>query len=165
MPDVDPCLPWIRPGWVGVELGVCQGRSSRALLERGAAHLYLVDPWEDHLEYLEGMTHKANYLETLRQVAPFAGRYTVLRMTSADAAARVPEIDFAWIDGNHRYEWVKADLEAYWPKVRPGGVLCGHDYHDTPPHVGVKSAVDEFARDRSLAVIDVYPCWVIEKHA
>ena len=36
MPDVDPLLPYIEPGWVGVEIGVSQGKSAQALLDHGA---------------------------------------------------------------------------------------------------------------------------------
>jgi hypothetical protein len=37
-------------------------------------------------------------------------------------------LDFVFIDGDHRYECVKADIEAWLPKVKPGGILAGHDY-------------------------------------
>jgi hypothetical protein len=37
-------------------------------------------------------------------------------------------LDFVYIDGNHRFEQVVADLAAWAPKVRPGGIVAGHDY-------------------------------------
>jgi predicted O-methyltransferase YrrM len=55
-------------------------------------------------------------------------------------------LDFVFIDADHSYEGCKADIEAWFPKVKPGGLLSGHDY-DNPdfPEFGVKRAVDEFA--------------------
>ena len=36
-------------------------------------------------------------------------------------------IDFMFIDGDHRYSQVTKDINAWWPKIRKGGILCGHD--------------------------------------
>jgi hypothetical protein len=48
-------------------------------------------------------------------------------------------IDMVFIDANHTYDAVKADIEAWLPKVRK--IICGHDYADGWP--GVKQAVNE----------------------
>lgn len=46
-----------------------------------------------------------------------------------------------YVDGDHSYEGAKADILAWWPKIRPGGYMCGHDY---VPHMpGVVRAVTE----------------------
>ena len=50
-------------------------------------------------------------------------------------------IDFCFIDGSHEYEDVKADILAYLPKVKKGGILSGHDYDSI--WAGVIQAVDE----------------------
>lgn len=50
-------------------------------------------------------------------------------------------IDFCFIDGSHEYEDVKADILAYLPKVKRGGILSGHDYDKI--WSGVIQAVDE----------------------
>lgn len=49
-------------------------------------------------------------------------------------------LDLVFIDADHSYEAVKADIAAWEPKVRPGGILCGHDYGVFP---GVTRAVNE----------------------
>ena len=50
-------------------------------------------------------------------------------------------IDFVFIDAAHDYENVKADLNAWYPKVKLGGFIGGHDY---PGYDGVVKAVNEF---------------------
>jgi hypothetical protein len=60
---------------------------------------------------------------------------------------------------------VQADIAAWWPKVQPGGILCGHDYGatwDRRGNWGVSRAVDEFAgRERlELFIADEYIWWV-----
>lgn len=54
----------------------------------------------------------------------------LIQLPSVMAAGAYPDgsLDFVWIDGDHRYDAVLADLRAWWPKVKPGGVLAGHDY-------------------------------------
>ena len=54
----------------------------------------------------------------------------VLNMTSLEAAKVIPDnsLDICFIDANHIYENVKADILAYLPKIKPGGILCGHDF-------------------------------------
>lgn len=51
--------------------------------------------------------------------------------------------DLVYLDGDHSFETVKAEIETYWPLLPAGGWLGGHDYTDTPaPGDGVKDAVD-----------------------
>lgn len=52
--------------------------------------------------------------------------------------------DFAWLDGDHAYEDVRADLLAYRPLMAMGGILAGHDYDPSFP--GVIQAVDELCQ-------------------
>lgn len=66
---------------------------------------------------------------------------TPLKMDSVTASTRFQDnsLDFVFIDANHHYEFVKKDIEAWYPKVKPGGTIAGHDYIRE-----VKQAVDEF---------------------
>lgn len=53
-------------------------------------------------------------------------------------------LDLIFIDGEHSYEAVKNDIEAYLPLVRKGGIICGHDYLEfNQPGYGVNKAVEE----------------------
>ena len=83
-------------------------------------------------------------------------RVGLLRAYSPAAAKEFADgwLDFVYVDANHSYPAVAADLHAWWPKVRPGGFLAGHDYVDGViggSVYGVKTAVADFAREVGLA--------------
>lgn len=60
-----------------------------------------------------------------------------------------PLLDFIYLDAGHTYDEVLLDLRTWVPLLRPGGILCGHDYWKVFP--GVIEAVDEFCH-RELGV-------------
>jgi len=61
------------------------------------------------------------------------------------------ELDFVFIDADHSYQATKSDITAWWPKLRPGGLLIGHDYNpDRFP--GVCRAIDEFAQQKQPSI-------------
>jgi hypothetical protein len=68
-----------------------------------------------------------------------------IRGQSADAATLFPDgyFDMVYLDADHSYESVKADLKAWLPRVRPGGWIAGHDYTDSWNCGGVIRAVNE----------------------
>lgn len=55
---------------------------------------------------------------------------TPLKMTSIEASKQFEDnsIEFCFLDGDHSYESIKADIEAWLPKVKHGGVIAGDDY-------------------------------------
>ena len=169
MADCDAILPLIQPGWTGVEIGVKLGDSSLVFLGRGCT-MYLVDPWTDYSESTE--VHFAGdhggdaaYEEVQRRVRPFADRVTILRMMSDRAAPCIPtELDFVFIDGNHRASYVRRDVELYWPKVRSGGLLAGHDYTYVEGICEVRPVVDQFIASNPGTYLEVFSgSWVVRK--
>lgn len=56
-------------------------------------------------------------------------------------------LDLVFIDADHSYAAVRADIDAWMPKVRAGGILAGHDYNNTTKYgnyfKGVDRAVEE----------------------
>ena len=101
--------------------------------------------------FLEASTAVLSRLAPLRSDLFGAGRRRhVLVQASPQAARNFADdaLDFAFIDGNHLYESVQGDIFAWWPKIRAGGLLAGHDYGvygDANGKWGVRRAVDEFA--------------------
>lgn len=147
----------------GAEIGVFRGDTSEALLrEIPDLELWLVDPWRPYggasrvgegsqQSFDQAMAAALFWTEFARH------RRFILREPSTFAATRFDqaELDFVFVDANHTYEHVCADIKAWWPKVRPGGLLMGHDYGvygDATGQWGVRRAVDEFvtATDREL---------------
>ena len=75
------------------------------------------------------------------------GVVVIHRSASADAAAQFEDasLDWVYVDGNHLYDYVWADLELFAPKIRPGGLLAGDDYGAAGWwDDGVRRAVDRF---------------------
>jgi FkbM family methyltransferase len=149
----------------GVEIGVQRALYSAQLLASWkGSHLISVDPWSEapSAEYIDianvkQAEHDQIYAEACNRLAVFGSRSTIWRETSAEAAKRVPHhsLDFVYIDARHDYASVMEDLEAWFDKVRPGGVFAGHDYIDgmfPAGEFGVKSAVDKFFSQRGIAV-------------
>jgi GR25 family glycosyltransferase involved in LPS biosynthesis len=66
-------------------------------------------------------------------------------------------LDFVFIDAAHDYASVKKDLEAWYPKIKPGGIIAGHDYR---PDVGVFSAVNDFFKEKEN-VTTKGSCWFV----
>lgn len=144
---------------VGAEIGTQQGLYAKYLLENTGLFLYLIDIWK-HLEDYKDIAnvtdkeHEANLILAKQNVAPFAGRYEIIRDFSVSAATRFSkaELDFVYIDANHSYQATIDDLNAWFPKVRIGGLIAGHDFLDGDDicgsKFGVKSAVTEFMEER-----------------
>jgi hypothetical protein len=160
------CLPGmleLMGAQAGVEVGVQRGEFSAYLLANWPGKLWLVDPWEAQgpayadVANVSDAEHEANYQATLEALRPFAGRYDIIRGYSACAAGFFEDgaLDFVYLDGNHGYEAVTLDLNAWWPRLRGGGLLSGHDFLDYDGPLGsfqVRQAVLEFAAERERRV-------------
>lgn len=129
------------------ELGCAEGYFSRDMCEWGAKKLYMVDLW-DHIPHQSGdgaesvEWHRKNYIEAMERVRGFP--VEVLRGYTWRMAEYVPDnsLDLLYVDACHMYECVKRDLQAWYPKVKKGGVIAGHDVNNTD--YGVSQAVTEF---------------------
>jgi hypothetical protein len=158
-------------GAVCAEIGTWRGDFARwILMGRRPKLLYLVDPWEYRSEgayeraRFGGRTNDgqaemdAMHSDVLRRFRKHIqrGQVQVRRSRSAEAAGSfaADTLDWVYIDGDHTYEGVMADLEAYFPTVKPGGCIAGDDYgHAGWWEDGVTRAVDEFASRGELTVI------------
>lgn len=69
---------------------------------------------------------------------------------SVEAASLFPDhsLDLLFVDGDHSLAGCYADLLAWSPKLRPGGVFFGHDY---VPGEGVHQAVERFTQENDLS--------------
>jgi predicted O-methyltransferase YrrM len=136
-----------RQGARFVEIGSWYGKSSALMaveIINSGKHIWFdcVDPWSDGGPDLKHKQVKGLYEAFLKNMAPVMRVITPVRMLSLEAAPLYPDgsLDLVLIDGSHVYEDVLADIHAWAPKVRPGGVLAGDDYG----WPGVKQACDEY---------------------
>jgi len=102
---------------------------------------------------------QTNYEKTLANVSPWKDRVDIRKGWSTEVATSVPDASasFIFIDAGHTYAEIMDDLNAYWSKLAVGGILAGDDYvdgwvEDAQYTFGVKSAVDDFAREKSSRV-------------
>ena len=118
----------------GAEIGVEQGKYSEVLLASNPGlTLYCVDAWaryrgyRDHVdqEKLDGF-----YRATEERLAPYDA--VLVRGYSMDVVSKFKKesLDFVYIDANHRLPWVVNDIWRWGERVRPGGIVAGHDYTD-----------------------------------
>jgi len=117
------------------EVGCATGESTTLFMESGKIGLlYAVDAWHDAADAKDPLVsqYPAAEQEALfdRRMVGHAGRLRKLKGLSVAMAAQVPDgsCDFVYIDACHLYEAVSADLRAWRPKVRSGGLLGGHDF-------------------------------------
>jgi len=162
---------------IGAEIGVQSGNYSKVILDFSKLHLVLIDAWRHLDDYPDkANTSTANHLtlmnNTLKTLMPaHEGRFTLIRELSIVAAGLFPDnfFDFLYLDANHSRKAVEEDLMTWWPKVKTGGVIGGHDYLDLEDEVnsfGVKSAVDKFFLKKNIAVAVIdppFPTWYTYK--
>lgn len=145
---------------VGVEVGVWRGlNASRLLKDNKNLFLYLVDRWkypDENDSYFHGkdtMVTKNTqkdfdkaYEETISNLKKYKGRFRIIKTDSISASESFEDnsLDFVFIDGDHTYEGALKDIESWYPKVKNGGFISGHDYDGPERHFGVKDAVDDF---------------------
>ena len=161
----------------GAEIGVFKGAFSEYLLRHwNGRKLFSVDPWREFGdEYsdicnLKQEEHNRVHDDVKQKLSAFGDRSVVFRGTSEEFCQTVSaqQLDFAYIDAQHHYEAAKQDINLWYPKIRPGGILAGHDYLDgdfDEGRFGVKSAVDEFVREKGLTLLvskePEWPSWFI----
>lgn len=145
----------------GVEVGVENGDNALSMLANlRFQKLYLVDEYKD---FIEGgkIREAARWLPVARKRLNKYDNVEFIVQSSVNASKSVPDnLDFVYIDANHAYDYIKEDIAAWYPKVRNGGVIGGHDI--TWP--GVYWAVTEFVQKNNLYLYTSTPCdwWVVK---
>jgi hypothetical protein len=156
-------------GGIAVEIGVWQGEFSSTIIELMAPDkLVLIDPWahiedDSHSEAFVGRTGKTKMDKIFDSVIKQfdaeikSGQVAMIRDFSVPALAQFADqtISFAYVDGDHSYEGVSADLAALFPKMKRGGIMAFDDYHRRGWWGdGVIRAINEFlgAHPRDLRI-------------
>lgn len=162
---------------IGVEVGTLYGEFMETIMNQWqGVGLYCIDPWEKQpSDVYREPVNDSDWHEIFRaaqfRASKFPGRVALMPGYSPEAASafRTGEFDFVYIDARHDFNAVHADLRAWWPKVRNGGLFSGHDYrveHSDSQCCDVKTAVDEFCSEMNLPAPHFTPScqsWWMEK--
>jgi len=169
-PGRDPVdlVKWMPQCDLFVEIGVYAGEFSRFILESGKVKtLVAVDPWSNGYDAADGASEsdlRGAERAFDERLAPWLadGRCRKIKLPSLEAARVFHEgqICMVYIDACHTYEAVKADIRTWRPKIKPGGILAGHDYAGW---AGVRQAVDEVAGVPQITFIDASWATVMPK--
>jgi len=133
----------------GAEIGTANGVYAKILCQLvPGLHLLCIDPWQAyHMISQEKCDER--YAEARERLLPFNAE--LIRKPSLEAVKDVPlaSLDFVYIDGNHEFDAVMQDIIQWAPRVRPGGMVTGHDYYHFY-RSGVIQAVDVYTRVHNI---------------
>jgi len=148
-----PAYRQFKDGFIGVEVGTFEGFLTDLVLKfKKPSKYYIVDPYavyNDITGSLSGL--KQDQWDVI--YASVCQKYKdkpyveVIRKTSAEAAKDFSDesLDFVYIDGDHKQQSVYNDICAWFPKVKKGGFIAGHDYWEHQ----VKAGVWQYLAERS----------------
>lgn len=139
-----------------VEIGSHLGESTSIFLGfKKIQQIYCVDIWKNkHNENIFDQRLK-NYI---------GNRCIKMKCSSKLACDKFDDnsIDMVYIDGNHQYKYVKDDLILWYNKLKPGGILSGHDYDES--WKGCKRAIDDFILNNNYTIKSFIDCsWYLIK--
>ena len=162
---------------VAAEVGVRRGQLSEKLLQRfDNLCLHMIDVWcecppgSDYAKSTqnnEGITAEdaaACYEEAVERTKPFRKRRDIHQLDSLEAVKRFADesLILVFLDAQHDYFGLSADMVNWWPKVKSGGFFTGHDYGKAA--FGVTQAVNEFISRTKLPLeLGDDSVWIIRK--
>ena len=132
------CVETLQDNSLVVELGTAYGLTA-AMMSLAGQQVITID---NYSEYPDITPDKV--VENLKgfNVKIVEGHNTEVAKTFEDES-----IDLLFIDADHKYESVQADIKSWWPKIKKGGKVLFHDYGSWP---GVTESVNESERDGLL---------------
>jgi len=147
------CLP---KNAIVAELGVNKGDFSKEIIDRTMPKkLHLVDIWNTK-RYHEGLKNEVE-IKFAKEIE--TGQVQINIGLSTEVVDQFPDNYFDWIyiDTEHSYNVTKAELEMYAKKMKPGGIISGHDYINgiwiNLTRYGVIEAVSEFCNKSNWELI------------
>ncbi len=164
---------------VGIEIGTQTGLFSEVILRNSKLFiLYSLDCWKPQKNYSD-IANRGNLrnfyykFKTKMRLKKFGMRSRIIQAFSNEIPEKydyLKDMDFVYIDGDHTYGGCKLDLEIWYPRVKKGGILSGHDYFNGNikecKDCGVKKAVDEMVEKYNLKLnlTEDYPkSWCVVK--
>jgi len=134
---------------IWVEIGVHKARSPAHVFARfNIEKMYLIDPYTalSYCSRFETQPRQDQHKKTAHEALEAHKEKCIWLEDFSENVVDTFEdnsVDVVFIDGDHSYEAVLRDLKNYYPKVRPGGIIAGDDYHEEE----VQAAVKEFQKN------------------
>jgi len=182
----------------GVEVGTFKGEFAKQILDSTDIDLklFMVDVWmglgDEYKDASNHNIHITAYADTMKSIEGHEHRAIMIRTDSLRGSMMFEDksLDFVYIDANHAYDYVVEDIKLWYPKVKHGGYLMGHDYiamdwYNDPnfmangkdKHIyanngfyfgvfGVNPAVDEFCKRGGYELTitnEWFGTWMIQK--
>lgn len=144
------------PKVIGIEIGVDSAMSTTWLLDNiPNLTLYGIDPYE---EYAEMIDRPGSYNSMAKYTKKYGHNFQLIQKRSDDAVIHFEDesVDFIFVDGIHEYSQCKRDIVNYYPKLKKGGYIFGHDYCSWKGNVD--KAVDEFITENPNFKIELKFC-------
>lgn len=184
------------PKGKGVEVGTFKGEFSKEIMKNWDGTLYMIDVWrglgEEYKDSSNHNIHTSAYADAMKSIEGYEDRAIMVRTDSVIGSKMFEDesLDFVYIDANHAYDWVVADIKCWFPKVKKDGFLLGHDYiamnwdedanfmlNGKDKHIfglngfyygvfGVNPAVDEFCKEQGYTLTitnEWFGTWMIQK--
>jgi predicted O-methyltransferase YrrM len=136
---------------VGAEIGTEQGvYAERICKNNPGVKLYCVDLWKTYQGYRDHVNQdKLDEFFSTTQTLLKSYNVKFIRKYSMDAVKDFENgsLDFVYIDANHEWPFITQDIYYWSTKVRPGGIVSGHDYYRSNrinSKCHVKGAVDGY---------------------
>lgn len=141
---------------IAVECGVAEGNFSCDLLNSGIEKLYSIDAWRKLDQTGDGFNdqswHDKNYHTASYRLSAFKERSIIIRGLTYEVTDQIPDntLGLVYLDGDHSYDGVKKDVNAFWGKLVVNGIMATHDWND--PSYGTKKYFEEFAVANGLEI-------------
>ena len=164
------------------EIGVRDGRNFKKMIKHDSTLAVAVDSWiddgilarNDKRYAQKELDNQYNELKESLKDKPFV---KIIRDYSFNAVKQFSDecFDFIYIDADHTFKGCYQDIIDWYPKVKKGGILCGHDYKAVRNirtkegeilklKYGVIEAVDKFTKEKNLEFFILKPIvWAIIK--
>tara|TARA_R110000868_G_scaffold276064_4_gene535710 strand:+ start:2800 stop:5868 length:3069 start_codon:yes stop_codon:yes gene_type:complete len=153
------------------EIGVERGNFAQEILNQNPSSLLLVDPWKHQDESIYQDPSNVDDVEFERRYQEVQNKFgndkrvtlCVSESVQASELTQPESLDFVYIDAIHTEPAVYEDMCCWWPKVKSGGWLCGHDFQ----FQGVSGAVYRFCKDNNVKLCfitqEYVSSWAIKK--
>ena len=157
------------------ELGVAKGDNLWTMIKLGFPKYALgIDAWSHEICPFYTQDYHDSNLAKVERAFAVARKWSgsEIDIIKGDHSKLVDNyedgfFDYVYIDSSHLYEDTVRDIAQWWPKIKKGGIIAGHDYSNSDPLYGVIQAVTEFVEDNNIKYLHITreqtKSWIILK--